>query len=50
MIYDKNILIVSKNFTETKITLFYILKNNKKVLIPLVVSTNVECVVCLERR
>ncbi len=50
MIYDKNILIVSKNFTETKLTLFYILKNNKKVLIPLVVSTNVECVVCLERR
>ena len=50
MIYDKNILIVSKNFTETKLTLFYILKNNKKVLIPLEVSTNVECVVCLERR
>lgn len=50
MIYDKNILIVSKNFTETKLTLFYILKNNKKVLIPLVVSTNVECVVCLEIR
>ena len=50
MIYDKNILIVSKNFTETKLTLFYVLKNNKKVLIPLVVSTNVECVVCLERR
>ena len=50
MIYDKNMLIVSKNFTETKLTLFYILKNNKKVLIPLVVSTNVECVVCLERR
>lgn len=47
MIYDKNILIVSKNFTETKLTLFYILKNNKKLLIPLVVSTNVECVVCL---
>ena len=50
MIYDKNILIVSKNFTETKLTLFYILKKKKKVLIPLVVSTNVECVVCLERR
>lgn len=39
MIYDKNILIISKNFTETKLTLFYVLKNNKKVLIPLVVST-----------